>query len=98
MYLCLISGFVITAVTVTSLPVPAVVGIATRGGSFFQTLSKPFICSRVFFGYAIHAPVAFAQSIEEPPPKAIIPWQLFSIYNCFASFTFFTVGFGFVLS
>ena len=52
--------------------IAAVVGIATIGGSFRQTLSRPFICSNVFLGYAIQAPVAFAQSIEEPPPKAII--------------------------
>ena len=34
---------VMTAVTVTSLPVPAVVGIATRGGSFRHTRRIPFI-------------------------------------------------------
>ena len=40
-YLCLVSLSVMTAVTVTSLPVPAVVGMAISGGMGRQTRSIP---------------------------------------------------------
>lgn len=61
-----------TAARVVSLPVPAVVGIAINKGSFRNTFKIPSILSRLFFGLAMRAPTAFAQSIQEPPPKPII--------------------------
>ena len=39
-----------TAASVHSLPVPAVVGTAIKGGSFRRTLSTPRICDNVFRG------------------------------------------------
>ena len=55
---------------VPSLPVPAVVGTATRRGNPPSTFKTPFILFKLFFGLAILAPTAFAQSIGVPPPKA----------------------------
>ena len=45
-YLYLVSASVITAARVVSLPVPAVVGMAIRSGSFLCTFRMPFICAR----------------------------------------------------
>ena len=70
-YLCLVLLSVMTAASVVSLPVPAVVGTAASNGSFFRTLSIPFIFCRLFLGFAILAPTANAQSIEDPPPNPI---------------------------
>ena len=59
-----------TAASVVSLPVPAVIGTAIRSGSLCRSLrylpSWPAVCS----GGASLAPTALAQSMEEPPPKA----------------------------
>ena len=70
-YLCLVSLSVMTAVTVTSLPVPAVVGMAISVGILRKTRKVPFSFAMERLGYAIRAPTAFAQSMGEPPPKAI---------------------------
>ena len=60
-----------TAARVVSLPVPAVVGTATSSGVFLRTLRMPRILGMGLFGRAMRAPVALAQSMELPPPKAI---------------------------
>ena len=77
-YLCLVRASVITAARVVSLPVPAVVGIATNKGSFLCTFKIPFILDKDCLGFAILAPTALAQSILEPPPKPMIASQCFS--------------------
>ena len=33
------------------------------------------------FGRATRAATPFAQSIGDPPPNAMMPWQRFSLYN-----------------
>ena len=45
-YLCRVSASTITAASVVSLPVPAVVGTAIRSGSFLCTFRIPFIFAR----------------------------------------------------
>ena len=77
---------------------PAVVGMATRGGSGRSTRRSPFILARLRPGYTTQAPVALAQSMEEPPPKATSAWQPPSRYSSVASATFCTVGLGWVPS
>ena len=72
-YLCFMSLSVMTAVMVTSLPVPAVVGMAISGGILRHTRSSPLSLPSGLRGKAMRAPVALAQSIDEPPPKAISP-------------------------
>ena len=67
----------ITAAIVVSEPVPAVVGTAMSRGSFFLTWNKPLIEFIDLVGFEILAPAPLAQSIGEPPPKAIIASQLF---------------------
>jgi hypothetical protein len=59
---------------VTSVPVPAVVGIATKGSDFkFGTENN---CSAVYSGLLISIPIAFAASIGEPPPTPKIKKKL----------------------
>ena len=67
-----VTSSVMTAANVTSLPVPAVVGIAISGGSLCHTLRIPFILERSRFGLTALAPIALAESIADPPPIAII--------------------------
>ena len=67
-----------TAAIVVSEPVPAVVGTAKRGGIFLITLRTPRSSGTDFLGRASLAPHAFAQSIGEPPPKAMMPLQEFA--------------------
>src|SRR5699024_5168969 len=74
-YLWRVWASVITAASVVSLPVPAVVGTAIRSGSFLWTFRIPFIFASVCFGLAMQAPTALAQSILEPPPNPIIQSQ-----------------------
>src|SRR5699024_9106945 len=74
-YLCRVWASVMTAASVVSLPVPAVVGTAIKRGSFLCTFNIPFIFARDCFGLAIRAPVALAQSILEPPPKPMMQSQ-----------------------
>ena len=89
-----VSGSVTTAAKVISEPVPAVVGTAKNGGSFFPTLRYPLIFLTDCLGLTTLAPAAFAQSIGEPPPKAIMPWQLFFKYISLHSSMLGMVGFG----
>ena len=63
-----------TAARVVSLPVPAVVGTATSSGRRLWTCSRPFIWLTLWRGLTIRAPAAFAQSMAEPPPKAMMAW------------------------
>ena len=78
-YLWLVSQSVITAATVVSLPVPAVVGIAMRGGMGRPTFKSPASCVSFLLGLAHSAAAAFAASIGEPPPRAMKPSQPFSL-------------------
>ncbi len=67
---------VTTATTVTSDPVPAVVGTANNGSGGLPTLSIPTSCDGAFPLVAIAA-MTLAASIDEPPPNASIeslPW------------------------
>ena len=82
-----------TEARVVSLPVPAVVGMAISKGILFLTLRIPFILERGFFGFATLAPKAFAVSIEDPPPMAIIESQPSSLYLTRAFSTLSVVGF-----
>ena len=91
-YLTRVFASVMTAARVVSLPVPAVVGTAKSGGSGRITFKMPFILISGVLGRAMQAPTALAQSIEEPPPKPIRAWQLFSLYKCRASSTLSVVG------
>ena len=97
-YLCLVSASVITAASVVSLPVPAVVGTAIRRGILLCTFRMPFILARDCFGFAILAPTALAQSILDPPPKPMMALQLLERNKSIASATFFVVGLATVLS
>ena len=58
---------VTTEAPVTSLPVPAVVGMAIKGRIGFGSLSGPSYCW-IGFGLVERAPIAFAVSIALPPP------------------------------
>lgn len=53
-------------------PVPAVVSTAMSRGNFLQMRSNPFILWIGLLGFTIQAPVTLAQSMAEPPPKAMI--------------------------
>src|SRR5436190_1688436 len=77
------SGSVITATKVTSEPVPHVVGMQTRGGSSFGTLSRP---RKRLIGAPLvsSTPVPFAQSIELPPPRPTRTSQPLSRYSAAA--------------
>src|SRR5699024_4531676 len=91
-----LSSSVITAHCVTSEPVPAVVGIVVKGGIRF---AKGFLPSAASYSNtdascAISTPIAFAVSIELPPPTATNPSQLFSLYKAEPSATERTGGLG----
>ena len=58
-----------TAASVVSLPVPAVVGMAMRRGKLFVDLQDSLHLSKRLVWLGNAAAVAFAQSILEPPPK-----------------------------
>ena len=64
------AGSQITAASVVSLPVPAVVGMAASSGVLRRIFSKPPMRCTGRPGRAMQAPAAFAQSITLPPPKA----------------------------
>ena len=74
-YLWRVFSSVMTAASVVSLPVPAVVGTAISSGRRRITCSRPSMRFSAFLGRTMRAPSALAQSMEEPPPKAISPWQ-----------------------
>ena len=67
----------ITELRPTSLPVPAVVGIAMNGARPVQSASKSN-CASVFSGRLTRRRTALPTSIALPPPKAITASQPFS--------------------
>mmetsp|Transcript_68642 Transcript_68642/g.128043 ORF Transcript_68642/g.128043 Transcript_68642/m.128043 type:complete len:253 (+) Transcript_68642:737-1495(+) len=90
-------GTEITAATVHSEPVPAVVGTATIGGNLRNpkvvTVNAPWY-ALIDLALQILAPTTFARSIAEPPPTATNPSQLPCRNNASASSTSSTWGFG----
>ena len=72
-YLVLFAGSLITAASVHSLPVPAVVGIAINTGNLCNTFKTPFILDKGVRFLTTRMPTPFAQSMLEPPPRAMIP-------------------------
>ena len=73
--LILRSGSVITAQRVTSLPVPAVVGTAIRGGMREWMGDLPHSYCTMLPPWTATTPMPFAESIELPPPMATSPSQ-----------------------
>src|SRR3989441_12121435 len=69
------SGSVITAQSVTSLPVPAVVGTATSGGMREGVGSFPPSHLAMLPPRAGTTPLPFAEAIQLPPPIALSPSQ-----------------------
>src|SRR5438067_3725683 len=88
------SGSVMTAHSVASLPVPAVVGTATSGGMRLVIGVPPYSYSRIEPPCATSTPAAFAVSIELPPPSATSPSQPDSRYAALARPTSSMSGFG----
>lgn len=97
-YLCFAPLSVMTAANVVSLPVPAVVSTAMSRGNFLQMRSNPFILWIGLLGFTIQAPVTLAQSMAEPPPKAMIAFVPLSRYSVLASSILVMVGFATTLS
>ena len=93
-YLWRVSASTMTAASVVSLPVPAVVGMAISRGSLCQIFRMPAIFPKGFLGRASRAPTALAQSMGEPPPKATRQSQPLSRYSFSASSTILVVGLG----
>lgn len=64
-------------------PVPAVVGTAINGGSFFVLpgACSPWKSFQDFFGLDTFKPMSFAQSMGEPPPIAIMPLHPVDSYS-----------------
>ena len=69
------SGSVMTAQSVTSLPVPAVVGTAIRGGILEWISSRPHSYWTMLPPWTAATPIPLAVSIELPPPIATSPSQ-----------------------
>ena len=69
------SGSVITAHSVTSLPVPAVVGTATSGGMREWIGFLPHSYWTMLPPWTATTPMPFAESMELPPPMATSPSQ-----------------------
>jgi len=69
-----------TAQSVASLPVPAVVGTATSGGIRLVIGVPPYSYSTIEPPWAASTPIDFAVSIELPPPRATRPSQPASTY------------------
>jgi hypothetical protein len=67
-----LSGSLITAPCEHSDPVPAVVTTAKSGGGGLLNFLKPRILGTDFSGLLILAPMILAQSMGEPPPKAMM--------------------------
>ena len=55
-----------------SLPLPAVVGIATNGGPARSIVPVPVAISSGVASFTLHIRKSFAISITVPPPTAII--------------------------
>ena len=83
-----------TAASVTSEPVPAVVGTARRSGSFLWILSIPLIFPTGRSLFTARAPATLAQSMTEPPPMARIASQPDTKKHSAAASTSATVGSG----
>src|SRR5881397_1088251 len=74
-------GSVMTAHSVTSLPVPAVVGTAIIGGMRERIGLCPHSYSTMLPSWAATTPMPFAVSIELPPPIATSPSQPCDLYG-----------------
>src|SRR5216683_1154473 len=85
-------GSVITAQSVTSLPVPAVVGTAIRGGMRLAIGLCPHSYSRMPPSCAATTPIPFAVSMELPPPMATRPSQPCALYSAAPASTRSTPG------
>ena len=70
----------------------AVVSTAMSRGNFLQMRSNPFILWIGLLGFTIQAPVTLAQSMAEPPPKAMIAFVPLSRYSVLASSILVMVG------
>ena len=75
---------VIIEIGVTSEPVPAVVGIKTKGSLGPLAFSTPQTSSKSSFDPRIKA-TNFAISIDDPPPKPITPVALKDLASSIAS-------------
>ena len=81
---------------VTSAAVPAVVGKAIIGTDLFLVLATP--SSETTFensGLLVIIPIAFAVSVGEPPPMAMMKSAADAAYAFTPAFTFVTFGFCF---
>ena len=76
-----------TATSVTSLPVPAVVGTAMNGGRSACRISEPCRVAKSTPSQASEAAAPFVVSMTEPPPMAMNPSQLRAAYRRATSFT-----------
>ena len=76
-----------TATSVTSLPVPAVVGTAMNGGRSAFRISEPCSVAKSTPSQASDAAAPFVVSMTEPPPMATNPSQPRSAYRRATSFT-----------
>ena len=76
-----------TATSVTSLPVPAVVGTAMNGGRSAFNISEPCNVAKSTPLHANDAAAPFVVSMTEPPPMATKPSQPRWPYSCATSFT-----------
>ena len=80
---------------VTSAAVPAVVGTARIGlEGFFVGAQPSSERTSANFGFAMMMPTAFAVSMEEPPPIAMMQSALAALNAFTPHFTFWIVGFG----
>ena len=91
-------GSVMTAHSVTSLPVPAVVGTAIIGGMRERIGLWPHSYSTMLPSWAATTPMPLAVSIELPPPMATSPSHPCERYSVAPSSTSSTPGFARTLS
>ena len=76
-----------TATSVTSLPVPAVVGTAMKGGMSFCRISAPCKVAKSTPSQASEAAAPFVVSMTDPPPMATNPSHPRCAYSCATWFT-----------
>ena len=82
---------------VTSAAVPAVVGTAIVGTAWFLVGATPSSeRTSANSGFVMITPIAFAVSIDEPPPIVIIESAPQALNASTPSFTFSIVGFGLI--
>src|SRR5690242_16837410 len=91
-------GSVMTAHSVTSLPVPAVVGTAIIGGMRERIGLWPHSYSTMLPSSTATTPMPFAVSIEMPPPIATRPSQPCALYSAAPASTSSTPGLARTLS